>query len=269
MCEEESDDTEAVAKLFEINDSIHRTLERYRLVQKGDLEAASRIPKGTLGMTGAGVSKGPDNELSLIDLGTEESTDNNPSGGPPTGAAGASAASAQTSSLENDLLGLSIGPDTQSAGGQISLGGMSMAPPLTAQNANQTQQQQQQQRAAAAAAAATRTQLPLIQPQQQQTPQHLPNYNALSSLTSTNAATPGSPEPISRALPHTDRTQTTAGSAASTTTPASPRSVCLFILHNLPARLALPVPASHKTAISSPHGLLDPTAWHNPRFCPP
>ena len=33
MCEEESDDHEAVAKLLEINDSIHRTIQRYKLVK--------------------------------------------------------------------------------------------------------------------------------------------------------------------------------------------------------------------------------------------
>ena len=69
MCEEESDDAEAVNKLLVINDSIHRTLERYRLVKAGDAEGASRIPRGTLGTSGAGVRKGPDNELSLIDFG--------------------------------------------------------------------------------------------------------------------------------------------------------------------------------------------------------
>src|ERR1700759_150350 len=69
MCEEESDDHEAVAKLLEINDSIHRTIERWKLIKKGDTAGAAKIPKGTLGRSGAGVSKGPNNELSLIDLG--------------------------------------------------------------------------------------------------------------------------------------------------------------------------------------------------------
>ena len=54
MCEEESDDSEAVAKLLEINDSIHRTIERYKLIKKGDLDAASKIPKGTLGASMGG-----------------------------------------------------------------------------------------------------------------------------------------------------------------------------------------------------------------------
>ncbi|KAE8141982.1 VHS domain-containing protein [Aspergillus pseudotamarii] len=107
MCEEESDDPEAVHKLLEINDSIHRTIERYKLVKKGDLEAASKIPKGTLGTT-TGVSKNANNELSLIDFDPEPSSNGNasqPAGG---------------SSLENDLLGLSI--DEPAPTGGISLG---------------------------------------------------------------------------------------------------------------------------------------------------
>lgn len=109
MCEEESDDPEAVNKLLEINDSIHRTIERYKLVKKGDLDAASRIPKGTLGTT-TGVSKNANNELSLIDFDPEPS----PNGNEPQAAAGGSA-------LENDLLGLSI-DEPAPMGGGISLG---------------------------------------------------------------------------------------------------------------------------------------------------
>ena len=120
MCEEESDDTEAVAKLFEINDSIHRTIERYRLVKKGDLEAASKIPKGTLGTSGAGVTKGPDNELSLIDLGGPEDVE------PPAGQSSTSqptdAPLAKGNALEDDLLGLSMQDNTFGQGGGISLG---------------------------------------------------------------------------------------------------------------------------------------------------
>ena len=118
MCEEESDDHEAVAKLFEINDSIHRTIERYKLVKKGDLEGASKIPKGTLGTSGAGVTKGPDNELSLIDLGgpdEDSSTDGKAVASWPVAPKG--------NALEHDLLGLSLGNDsTFGQGGGISLG---------------------------------------------------------------------------------------------------------------------------------------------------
>lgn len=113
MCEEESDDHEAVAKLLEINDSIHRTVERYKLMKKGDVEGASKIEKGTLG-TSTGVGKNADNELSLIDFGEGES--NGSSSVPvPT----------QPGGLEDDLLGLSMGDNTfsgSSNGGGISLG---------------------------------------------------------------------------------------------------------------------------------------------------
>lgn len=110
MCEEESDDPEAVHKLLEINDSIHRTIERYKLVKTGDLDAASKIPKGTLGTT-TGVSKNANNELSLIDFDPEPSSNSN-----------AAEAAQGGSSLENDLLGLSMDDQVPAAGGGISLG---------------------------------------------------------------------------------------------------------------------------------------------------
>ena len=122
MCEEESDDHEAVAKLFEINDSIHRTIERYRLIKKGDIAAANAIPKGTLGVSGPGVKQGPDNELSLIDFGgTDEPATTSPSGAsePPR---------PKASALEDDLLGLNMGDGNYGAGGELSLGGPPPAP---------------------------------------------------------------------------------------------------------------------------------------------
>jgi ADP-ribosylation factor-binding protein GGA len=123
MCEEESDDTEAVAKLFEINDSIHRTIERYKLIKKGDIDAANAIPKGTLGTSGAGVRKGPDNELSLIDFdGPELASSSAPqqqdqSAPKPPPKAG--------NALEDDLLGLNMGDGNFGEGGGISLGASS------------------------------------------------------------------------------------------------------------------------------------------------
>ncbi|KAM0717586.1 hypothetical protein Q7P37_007438 [Cladosporium fusiforme] len=121
MCEEESDDHEAVAKLFEINDSIHRTIERYKLIKKGDLDAANAIPKGTLGTSGAGVRKGPDNELSLIDFdGPEESSS---SSAPQQDASAAPAPPPKAgNALEDDLLGLNMGDGNFGEGGGISLG---------------------------------------------------------------------------------------------------------------------------------------------------
>ncbi|KAL4934843.1 hypothetical protein BDV06DRAFT_208184 [Aspergillus oleicola] len=108
MCEEESDDPEAVHKLLEINDSIHRTIQRYKLVKTGDFEGATRIPKGTLGTT-TGVSKNANNELSLIDFDPEPA----PNGDAEQPVQG-------SSSIENDLLGLSIDEPIPSGG--ISLG---------------------------------------------------------------------------------------------------------------------------------------------------
>ncbi|KAL4821673.1 VHS domain-containing protein [Aspergillus spinulosporus] len=119
MCEEESDDPEAVRKLLEINDSIHRTIQRYKLVKSGDFDAATRIPKGTLGTT-TGVSKNANNELSLIDFDPEPSS--NGAGQPAQG----------SSSIENDLLGLSI--DEPFPSGGISLGKTSSPDPQIPQN---------------------------------------------------------------------------------------------------------------------------------------
>ncbi|KAH8903684.1 VHS-domain-containing protein [Coniochaeta sp. PMI_546] len=112
MCEEESDDHEAVAKLLEINDSIHRTVERYKLMKKGDVAAANKIAKGApfTASTGAGTSAS--NELSLIDL--DGDADTNGSNAP---------AQSQAAGIENDLLGLSIGDSSGfGQGGGIALG---------------------------------------------------------------------------------------------------------------------------------------------------
>jgi len=113
MCEEESDDHEAVAKLLEINDSIHRTVERYKLMKKGDVDAAQKIAKGTLG-TSTGVGKNAANELSLIDFDAEIETNGSGSAAAP--------ANSQPGGLEDDLLGLSMGEPSYGQGGGISLG---------------------------------------------------------------------------------------------------------------------------------------------------
>ena len=123
MCEQESEDHEAVAKLFEINDSIHRTIERYKLIKKGDVEGANAIPKGTLGVSGAGVKQGGGGELSLIDFGGADDT----AAAEPTQAqpsTSTAAAPKQTgNALEDDLLGLNMGDGNYGSGGGISLGG--------------------------------------------------------------------------------------------------------------------------------------------------
>lgn len=115
MCEEESDDHEAVAKLLEINDSIHRTVERYKLMKKGDVEAAAKIARGTLG-TSTGVSKNADNELSLIDFDPVDDLNGGSNGG------SSKPLPQQPGGLEDDLLGLSMGETSFGQGGGISLG---------------------------------------------------------------------------------------------------------------------------------------------------
>ncbi|KAM5352079.1 hypothetical protein ACJ41O_004802 [Fusarium nematophilum] len=126
MCEEESDDHEAVAKLLEINDSIHRTVERYKLMKKGDIEAAAKIAAGapppmTSGASAAAASSSTANELSLIDFDADASASNGSNGAQPNNAP---AAAPGSSGIENDLLGLDIGgePGSFGQGGGIALG---------------------------------------------------------------------------------------------------------------------------------------------------
>ena len=114
MCEEESDDHEAVARLLEINDSIHRTVERYKLMKKGDLEGAAKVAAGGPTPSQA-IKKAADNELSLIDFDADA-----PSASNATNDQGSSSAGG----LENDLLGLDLGGSSNNfgQGGSISLG---------------------------------------------------------------------------------------------------------------------------------------------------
>lgn len=115
MCEEESEDTEAVARLFEINDSIHRTVERWKLLKKGDVEGASKIAAGAPIQSpskAAGKAPSAANELSLIDF-----------DGEPQPANGAASSAQGSAGIENDLLGLSMdGGASFGQGGGISLG---------------------------------------------------------------------------------------------------------------------------------------------------
>lgn len=116
MCEEESDDHEAVAKLFEINDSINRTVQRYKLLKKGDFEGAAKVAAGGPAPSQTATVSASGNELSLIDFDADaaESSANGGSNG---------AGPSQSSGLENDLLGLDLsGGDSYGQGGNISLG---------------------------------------------------------------------------------------------------------------------------------------------------
>ncbi|KAG2418422.1 hypothetical protein HFD88_001523 [Aspergillus terreus] len=219
MCEEESDDPEAVNKLLEINDSIHRTIERYKLVKKGDYDAAARIPKGTLGTT-TGVSKNANNELSLIDFDPEPSSNG-------------SAAQAQASggsSLENDLLGLSIDEPTPAGG--ISLGPsnpiISSPPPFQPQAAQPASQPP--------ASAAFK-----------------PNYDILSSLNSSRPASQ-SPSPV----PGTSRAPN-APLATATPPPADPFAslVSASPRHGSPFPSGAATPTPPQPATTGSSSLLD------------
>lgn len=85
-------------------------------MKKGDVDAAARIPQGTLG-TSTGVSQNADNELSLIDLDGEEPSPSVTSNTRPD-----AAAKPRTESIEDDLLGLSFQDTPFGQGGGIALG---------------------------------------------------------------------------------------------------------------------------------------------------
>ena len=177
MCEEESDDSEAVAKLLEINDSIHRTIERYKLVKKGDVEAAAKIPKGTLGTT-TGVGKNAANELSLIDFEPEAAPNGDPNG--------TSFGRTPATSVEDDLLGLSMDEEPYGQSGGIALGfGTNTGIPGPALLSSTTQQN------------SARSPLPINMPQTIPTPEPIkPNYEPFSTLSSSRPASkPATPTP--------------------------------------------------------------------------
>lgn len=123
MCEEESDDHTAVARLLEINDSIHRTVERYKLLKKGDIEGANKIAQGSMVSASASATastssaKAPSavQELSLIDFDGDASGEP----APPAQALPAQTTGtngAKTTGIESDLLGLSFGESSGSLG---------------------------------------------------------------------------------------------------------------------------------------------------------
>jgi ADP-ribosylation factor-binding protein GGA len=189
MCEEESDDAEAVAKLLEINDSIHRTIERYRLMKAGNVTEANKIAVGTLG-TSFGVGKNAANELSLIDFDPEPEQPEATGGanGSLLESGAASAPNAQTS-VEDDLLGLSLDPGPGQ--GLISLGGPTPGSqgPSNIFAASQQPPPPQQQMASFASPMASP---PMSQPQASPKP----NYDAFASLTSAlPSSKPSTPQP--------------------------------------------------------------------------
>ncbi|EXJ84954.1 hypothetical protein A1O3_05629 [Capronia epimyces CBS 606.96] len=211
MCEEESDDAEAVAKLLEINDSIHRTIERYKLMKAGNVEAANQIAKGTLGTT-TGVGKNAANELSLIDFDPEPpsalaATDGN---GSLLDAGPGASTSAAPKTVEDDLLGLSLGDSDPAPLGSIFLGpgGTTGAPPSSSFSNTLNFQP---------------TQPPAPHWQTATSPK--PNYDAFASLTSTlPASKPATPIPAAQQIrqpsqAHNDPFAALVGSSSRPSTP--------------------------------------------------
>lgn len=176
MCEEESDDAEAVHKLLEINDSIHRTIERYKLMKAGDINAANNIPKGTLGTT-TGVGRNSANELSLIDFDPEpepasgkvQPASQAVSNGSLLEDLGSESSSSKQTTVEDDLLGLSLGGPGST--GSIALGGSSTPSNFFAAPAPSPRPQQPAQPAFAATS-------------QPPTQASKSNYDAFASLSS-------------------------------------------------------------------------------------
>ncbi|KAL8753023.1 MAG: hypothetical protein Q9199_005337 [Rusavskia elegans] len=169
MCQEESDDQEAVNKLLQINDSIHRTIDRYKLVKKGDLEGASKIEKGTVGIS-TGVGKNADNELSLIDFDADVQSN-------PAAEAGSDSAPPKGESLEDDLLGLSFQDKPFGQTGGIALGfGANTNVPGPSLLSSSTQQ------------SSAKLPTPAPTPQYQQAASSSkPNYDPFASITSSHS----------------------------------------------------------------------------------
>lgn len=117
MIEEESDDTDAVVKLLELNDIINTTVERYTLTKRGNLDAARALPLISSQSPPPFAESSSSTavvETSLIDLDSDLNGGSGPS---------APGISGKSGSLEDDLLGLSFqdnGPFGQ--GGGIALG---------------------------------------------------------------------------------------------------------------------------------------------------
>lgn len=211
MCEEESDDAEAVAKLLEINDSIHRTIERYKLMKGGNVQAANQIAKGTLGTT-TGVGKNAANELSLIDFDPDPPAASGPnladSNGSLLDTGAGTSTQAAPKTVEDDLLGLSLGDPSPAPLGSIFLGpgGPSGAQPSNSFSSNLS--------------------FPTNQaPVPHTTTSPKPNYDAFASLTSAlPSSKPTTPAPAAQQARQPSQTHTDpfAALVASSSRPSTP-----------------------------------------------
>ncbi|BFZ56373.1 ARF-binding protein [Savitreella phatthalungensis] len=163
MCEDESEDQNAVSTLFQLNDSINNVVHKYDLLKKGDFGAASQVstnvPETNISdVLGAGDSAEPVAASATTSAATTQSKfaqDINlldfdgPSDMPaalsqstqatsttsPSQATTSAAKSTQKQSEMDDLLGLNFGGlDTFGSSGSIALGGQSASQTTSAQS---------------------------------------------------------------------------------------------------------------------------------------
>lgn len=142
MCEEESEDQEAVQKLFELNDSINSIVAKYEHLKRGDFAGAQRLPTSIPSAPiGDGVSAGVPStaqskfaqDLNLLDFDPEEPANAIDTAVPAAQQAAVSSTGQKTNDLD-DLLGLSFGGmDSFGTSGSISLGQAPAAAPAQAQ----------------------------------------------------------------------------------------------------------------------------------------
>ena len=147
MCEDESDDQDAVQRLFELNDAINSIVLKYDLIKKGQFAEASTLPTtipdapaadvdGSIGATGGATNTQSKfaQDINLLDFDAEATaapvpaqvnTPSTSTQSATTHATAATRAPAQKTSDMDDLLGLNFGGlDTFGSSGSISLGGL-------------------------------------------------------------------------------------------------------------------------------------------------
>lgn len=141
MCEEESEDQDAVQKLFELNDSINSIVAKYEHLKRGDFAGAQRLPTSipsapTTDSVTSGVAPTTQSkfaqDLNLLDFDPEEPAKAVDTSAPAAQILGTPAQAAAKTSDMDDLLGLSFGGmDSFGTSGSISLG---QAPATTAKS---------------------------------------------------------------------------------------------------------------------------------------
>lgn len=132
MCEEESEDQEAVQKLFELNDSINSIVAKYEHLKRGDFAGAQRLPTSipsapTTDSVSSGVVPSTQSkfaqDLNLLDFDPEEPAKAVDQSAPAPQQPNTSSQTAAKTNDMDDLLGLSFGGmDSFGTSGSISLG---------------------------------------------------------------------------------------------------------------------------------------------------